>query len=89
MEDTQGFLENELSTEISKDGENLTIIASKVDEDHWELSVKNGYGVRSVWLEYYSTAQKAVDAGIRAIRSEGVESFASTEGFEYLHDESV
>ena len=86
MEDTTGIFEDELCARISNDGEDLTIIAKVIDEDQWELSVKNEYGISSVWLEYFSTAQQAIDAGIRAIRDEGAGAFASTEGFEYLHE---
>jgi hypothetical protein len=89
MEDTTGIVENELCEEISKDGENLTIIARKIEKAQWELSVKNRYGVSSVWLEYFVTVQQAIDMGIKAIRDESVEPFASTEGFEYLHDENA
>ena len=89
MEDTNGIFEEELCTEISKDGENLTIIARGMEKDQWELSVKNEYGISSVWLEYFSTAQQAIEAGNKAIRDEGVEPFASTEGFESLHEENV
>ena len=89
MEDTTGIVEDELCAETSKDGENQAIIARKIEKAQWELSVKNRYGVSSVWLEYFLTAQQAIDTGIKAIRNEGVEPFASTEGFEYLHDENA
>lgn len=89
MEDATGIAEDELCAEISKDGENLTIIARKIEKAQWELSVINGHGVSSVWLENFPTAKHAIDTGIKAIRDEGVEPFASTEGFEYLHDKNA
>ena len=36
MEDTNGIFEDELCTEISKDGENLTIIARGMEKDQWD-----------------------------------------------------
>jgi hypothetical protein len=86
MEDTTGIFKDELCVQIAKDGEKLTIIAKEIEKNQWELSVKNVYGINSVWLEYFFTAQEAIDAGIRAIRNEGAEAFTSTEGFEYLHE---
>ena len=86
MEDTTGIFEDELCVQFEEDGEKLTIIAKEIEKNQWELSVTNVYGINSVWLEYFISAQEAIDAGIKAIRDEGVAAFNSTEGFEYLHE---
>jgi hypothetical protein len=37
-------------------------------------------------LELFSTAQKAIDAGIEAIEEEAIKEFVDVEGFEYLNE---
>lgn len=86
MEDTTGIFEDVLCVLIEEDGEKLTISAKQIEKDQWELSIKNAYGINSVWFEYFNSAQEAIDAGIKAIKEEGVKAFSSTEGFEYLHE---
>ena len=86
MDETIEYFEDQLLVQIGEGNEKLTVIANENEENRWELSVKNACGVFSVWLETYSTAQEAVDAGIKAIRNEGLEVFSSIEGFEYLHE---
>ncbi len=89
MEETAGIVEDELIKELSKDGVKLLVIASRSETDDWKLSVQNEYGISSNWLEYFPSAQLAIDAGVQAIEEEGIEPFMDTEGFEYLFDENV
>lgn len=89
MEDVTGFFEDELSTVVSKDGAKLIVIARRIEKKQWQLSVQNEYGISSNWLAYFSTAQLAIESGIKAIESEGIEPFVDTEGFEYLFDENA
>jgi hypothetical protein len=86
MDETTGIFEDELCVQIGEDDEKLTVIAKEIEKNQWELSVINVHGIYSVWLESYCTAQEAIDAGIRAIRDEGLEAFSSTEGFGYMHE---
>jgi len=81
-----GFSKDELSREISKDGATLKVIATKISEGEWELAILNQKGISSNWLELFSTAQQAIDAGIEAIQKEGVKEFIDVEGFEYLNE---
>jgi len=89
MEETAGIAEDELVKEVSKDGIKLLVIASRSETDDWNLSVQNEYGISSNWLEFFPSAQLAIDAGVQAIEEEGIEPFMDTEGFEYLFDENI
>ena len=89
MENGNGLFDGELSTEISKDGVKLILTARIMEEDQWQLSVTNEYGISSNWLEYFSSAQLAIEAGAKAIEEEGIEPFVDTDGFEYLFDENL
>ncbi len=76
--------ENELRKDIIVGDVKLEITARKIGEGEWELSVENEWGIRSVWVEFFATAQTAVNAGIKAIELEGIEPFTDKEGFEYM-----
>jgi hypothetical protein len=83
MDSINGFIEDELHREISKDGATLKVISTKISEGEWQLAILNEKGISSNWLESFSTAQLAIDAGIEAIEKEGVKEFVDVEGFEY------
>lgn len=86
MEDAAENAEDAIWKEISAEGKSLILVARRIQKEQWQLAVENEHGISSVWLESFSTPLQAIDAGIRAVKSEGIESFVSTEGFEYLHD---
>ncbi|MCG6936906.1 MAG: hypothetical protein LJE83_01870 [Gammaproteobacteria bacterium] len=85
MDNINEFSEAELCREVSKDGATLKVIATKISEGDWQLAILNEKGISSNWLESFSTAQLAIDAGIEAIEKEGVKEFVDVEGFEYLN----
>lgn len=89
MDKTNGFTQDELVKEVLIEGVKLTLIASNVGNERWVLSVLNEYGINSTWIDYFESAQKAIDAGLRAIETEGVDAFVEIEGFEYLFDDNV
>lgn len=89
MKDTTGIVEDVLNKVVSKDGVKLIVIASRSETNDWALSVQNEYGISSNWLEYFPSAQLAIEAGVKAIEEEGIEPFMDTEGFEYLFDDNV
>ena len=89
MERDKGLSRDELITEVTLDGINLIVIANKIENEEWQLSIQNEYGVASCWIEYFPTAQNAINAGLLAIQNEGVEEFANIDGFEYLDDINV
>ena len=86
MERVTEFHMDELAVDVNKNGIKLIVIAMKLEEDQWHLSVLNEYGIFSNWVEFFPTAQLAIETGINAIENEGVESFVEVEGFEYLFE---
>jgi len=81
--------EAKLIKEVSIEGVELIVIASRLETGSWQLSVQNVYGISSNWLESFPSARLAIEAGVQAIEKEGIEPFMDTEGFEYLFDENV
>lgn len=67
--------QTELRKDVQVDGVKLGVIAKKVEEGEWELSIENEAGARSVWIEPFPTARMALAAGVKAIESEGATSF--------------
>ena len=88
MKHTTGNVESVSIKEVSKDGVKLIVIASRTDTNEWTLAVQNEYGISTNWLEYFPSAQLAIDTGIQAI-DEDIKPFLDTEGFEYLFDENI
>lgn len=82
MSERTGMFDDELGKEIEIDGVRLEVVTWKVGNDEW--AVVNEYGIMSNWTDLFKTAQEAIDAGIKAIQSEGVKPFIDVEGFEYL-----
>ena len=86
MEDIAGAVDAILFKEVIKGGVNLIVIARKIEKEQWQLSVQDENGISSNWLEFFPSAQLAIDAGVNAIQKEGIESFTDTEGYEYLFE---
>ena len=86
MERVTEFHMDELAVEVNKNGIKLTVLAMKMEEEQWQLSVLNECGIFTNWTEYFPTAQMAIETGINAIENEGVDSFVEIEGFEYLFE---
>jgi hypothetical protein len=86
MEDATATVEEVLFREVLTGGTNLTVIATRIAKEQWQLSVQNEYGINSNWLEFFPSAELAIDAGLNAIEKEGIEPFIDTEGFEYLFE---
>jgi hypothetical protein len=88
MKHSTGNVDDISIKEVSKGGVKLIVIACRTNTNDWALSVQNEFGISSNWLEYFPSAQHAIDTGLQAI-DEDIEPFIHTEGFEYLFDESV
>lgn len=65
-------------------GNKLEIIATRIWDDEWSLCIRNIHGVRTEWTDFFESADDALEAGRQALESEDVETFISTEGFDYL-----
>lgn len=65
-------------------GNKLEIIASEICDGEWSLCIENVHGIRSEWFEFFDSSASALEAGRKAVETEGVEEFISKEGFEYL-----
>ena len=84
MEDVTATVEEVLFREVVTGGTKLIVIATRIAKEQWQLSVQNEYGINSNWLEFFPSAELAIEAGVKAIEKEGIEPFTDTEGFEYL-----
>lgn len=84
MERESGMTQDELTTEVVIDGVKLIVIARKIENEGWQLSVQNEFGINTNWLDYFPTAQIAIDTGLDTIKSEGIDDLIATDGFEYL-----
>jgi hypothetical protein len=89
MERVTGIAQDELTVEVVIDGAKLIVIARKIENEGWLLSVLNEYGIFTNWIDYFATAQIAIDTGLKAIEQEGVDDFVDTNGFEYLFENNV
>ena len=80
------MLENERRQSVVMGGAKLEIIATLVKENEWMLTVVNSLGVQSTWIEFFLSANEAINKGLEAIKSEGVEAFTDIEVFDYLKE---
>jgi hypothetical protein len=65
------------------DGNKLEIIATNICDGEWSLCIRNIHGIRTEWCEFFESADDAFEAGRQALETEDIETFISTEGFEY------
>lgn len=89
MEESSEIHGDKFTKVISQNGIKLLVIARRIETNNWQLSVQNEYKVCTNWIESFSSTKLAIEAGVKAIKKEGVEPFMDTEGFEYLFDENV
>ena len=78
--------EKERIQSVIMDGVRLEIIATRLSENEWTLSVLNTLGVSSNWTEFFPSADEAIREGLEAIKTEGAEEFTDIEGFDYLQE---
>lgn len=57
---------------------------SEAGDIEWSLQVVNAYGLGSAWTKTFPSPEAAIKEGMRALQTEGIEAFTSTENFEYL-----
>ena len=78
--------EEERRQSVVMDGVRLEIIATRLSEREWMLSVINTLGVSSNWTEFFPSADEAIRKGLEAIKTEGDKEFIDIEGFDYLQE---
>lgn len=78
--------EKERRQSVIMDGVRMEIIATRLSESEWMLSVINTLGVSSNWIELFPSADEAIREGLEAIKTKGVEEFTDIEGFDYLQE---
>ena len=76
--------EKERRQSVVMDGVKLEIIATRIGDREWMLSVINTLGVSSNWTEFFPSADEAIRGGLEAIKTEGVKAFTDITGFDYL-----
>jgi hypothetical protein len=69
------YPESDITKEIEKDGFKVTIEVYKGDEGGWILEIEDEQWNSAVWDEIFPSAKEALDAGIKAIEEEGIQSF--------------
>ena len=69
------YPESEILKEIEKDGFKVKIEVHKADKDGWILEIVDEQWNSAVWDEIFPSAKEALDAGIKAIEEEGIQSF--------------
>ena len=69
------YPEPDNTKEIEKDGLKVKIEVYKADEGGWILEIEDEYWNSTVFDDLFPSAKEALDAGVNAIREEGIESF--------------
>jgi hypothetical protein len=69
------YPESDIKKEIEKDGFKVTIEIYKGDEGGWILEFVDEQWNSTVWDDLFPSANKALNAGIKAIKEEGIQSF--------------
>ena len=72
------------SQTVISNGTTLTVVTRHMGNGKWELYVENSYGLKSIWTEFFDSAKSAMRAGIRAIKTEGFESFCDNDVYEFI-----
>ena len=78
--------EKERRQSVVMDGVRLEIIATRLSEREWTLSVLNTLGISSTWTDFFPAADEAIQEGLEAIKTEGIEAFTDIAGFDYLYE---
>ena len=69
--------ESNITKEIEKDGSKVTIEVYESDQKGggWILEIVDDEGNSTVWDSQFPSSKEALDAGIKAIDEEGIQSF--------------
>ena len=77
MEKIMKYYMSEFVKEIEKDGYKVTIEVYKTDQKGggWILEISDEYRNSKVWDSQFASSKEALEAGIKAIDEEGIQSF--------------
>ena len=89
MEGNNRSSQEELTMEVVINGHKLIVTATKIENEGWQLSIVNEYGIFTNWVEYFTAAEIAINTGLKAIETEGIDEFVKPEGFDYLYENYV
>ena len=78
--------DTEVTRELHIQGHVLTLCAFYEEGSGWLLSIQNEKGVMTNWIEYFPTAEDAINTGLKAINEEGVDEFMACDDFGYLYN---
>jgi hypothetical protein len=68
--------ESDITKEIEKDGSKVTIEIYKAEEEGgWILEIVDEGWNSTIWDDLFPSAKDALDAGIKAINEDGIQSF--------------
>lgn len=86
MNDPKGYETEKRHLSFISGQTRLEIVATKVGDKEWSLSVINSRGIFSTWWEFFDSPDTAISTAIQAIHEEGIQEFTDIEGFEYLDE---
>lgn len=69
------YLQSNITKEIEKDGSKVTIEVYKADKGGWILEIVDEGWNSTIWDDLFPSAKDALDAGIKAINEDGIQSF--------------
>ncbi|WP_404482033.1 hypothetical protein [Novosphingobium sp. BL-52-GroH] len=82
------IIESPMSKTVSQDGITVQVAIFKIDGDAgWTLEVVNAEGTSTVWEEPFETDTAAFNAFLRAVETEGMDTFLDddTSGWTTIH----
>jgi hypothetical protein len=69
------YPQSNITKEIEKGGSKVTIEVCKADKGGWILEIVDEGWNSTLWDDLFMSSKEALDAGIRAIDEEGIQSF--------------
>lgn len=86
MDDLTKHEDGAITKEVTKNGKTVTVLAEEVEESTWSLSIFGKHDQASTWHELFPSAEAAINEGLHAIETEGIDEFYSSEFFAYMDD---
>lgn len=77
MEDLIRTHAQALSKEVTEGGKTVTIVVDCMGKNLWQLSIHGKNNHFTTWSDWFPTANEAMNRGLAAILSEGIDEFYS------------